>query len=101
MILLHCDVASLHLRPINLILLLNHDGCKPSSSSSMTKNVPDVVVAKHQRRTIVAARRVISEHIHHILTSFAFACEGRTRESSVEKRKAQTKLERSTKDVRL
>ena len=48
MILLDGDVSGLGLGAINLVLLFDHDSCQTSSSSRVTKNVSDVVVAKHQ-----------------------------------------------------
>ena len=56
MILLHGDVVRLCIRAANLVL----------SSGCVTKNVANVVVTKHKRSTVVAARRVIPEDIHHI-----------------------------------
>ena len=45
MVLLNGDVARLGLRALDLVLLLN-DRCEASSSSRVTQNVPDVVVAE-------------------------------------------------------
>ena len=56
------DVTRLHVRPSDLVLLLNHD--RGETTSGMSENVSDVIVAKHRRRTIVAANRVIPSVTH-------------------------------------
>src|SRR5690349_18313071 len=64
MVLLNCDVGRLRLRAVALVLLLNHNRREASSTCRVTKNVPDVVVAKHQGGSVEAAKRVIAEHVH-------------------------------------
>ena len=64
MILLDGDVTRLHVRTSDLVLLFNHDRGETSTSSGMSKDVSDVVVAKHQRRPVVTTNRVIPEHVH-------------------------------------
>ena len=48
MVLLDGDVSGLGLGAINRVLLFDHDSCQTSSSGRVTKNISDVVVAKHQ-----------------------------------------------------
>ena len=66
MILLHGDVSGLCIRAVNLVLLLDYNRRKSSASGCVTENVANVGVTKQQRRTVVAARCVIREDIHHI-----------------------------------
>ena len=63
-ILLDGDVTRLHIGTSYLVLLFNHNRGETSTSSGMSKNVSDVIVAKHQRRTIVTTNCVISEDVH-------------------------------------
>ena len=63
-VLLDSDVTRLHVRASNLVFLLNHNRRETSTSSGMSENVSDVVVTKHQRRTVVTARGVITKHVH-------------------------------------
>src|SRR6185312_9552347 len=64
MVLLNCDVARFCFRAVDLVLLLNHDRREASSPCRVTKNVPDVVVTKHQGGSREAAKRVVAEHVH-------------------------------------
>ena len=64
MVLLNCDVARFCFRAVDLVLFLNHDRREASSPCRVTKNVPDVVVTKHQGGSVEAAERVVAEHIH-------------------------------------
>src|SRR3954470_15858552 len=52
MVLLHCDVARFGVRAVDLVLLLDHDRREACSPCRVTKNVPDVVVTKHQGGTM-------------------------------------------------
>src|SRR5690348_16188569 len=70
MILLNSDVAWFCPRPSNLVLLLKDNGCETSTPGGVAKNVSDIVVTKQQRRPMVTARRVISEHVHSALQAF-------------------------------
>ena len=87
MILLDRDVSGLGLGAINLVLLFDHDSCQTSSSGRVTKNVSDVVVAKHKERTTVTAGSVISKHVHLLRTSLAVTTERRTWKRRIEERK--------------
>ena len=96
MILLHGDVARLGARALNLVLLLDDNCCEPSASSCVAKNVANVVVTKQKRRTVVAARCVISKDVHLERTRLALV-----EKRLAEQRHAQAKLQSSAKDVRL
>ena len=87
-ILLDCDIAWLLVRSSDLVLLLNHDRGETSTSSGMTENISDIVVAKHQRWTVMAARRVVSKHVHLRSAGFAVTGECWTRKRRVEQRQA-------------
>ena len=87
-ILLDSDIAWLRVRSSDLVLLLNHDSGETSASSGMAKNVPDIVVAKHQRRTVMTARRVVSKHVHLRSAAFAVAITCGTWKGRVEQRHA-------------
>ena len=102
MILLDGDVSGLGLGAINLVLLLDHDSCQTSSSGRVTKNVSDVVVAKHKGRTVVTAGSVISKHVHLLRTSLAVTtAERRTRKRRIEEWNSQSELESRSEDIRL
>jgi len=100
-VLLHCDVAWFHQRSLNLVLFLDHDSREAGCSGRVTENVSDVVVAKHQRRTIVATGCVISVQVHHRTTGIAFIAEGGTRKGSIEQGQTQAELECSAEDIGL
>jgi hypothetical protein len=89
MVLLDGDVARLRVRAVDLVFLLDHHRCETSSSSRVTENVTHVVVTKHKRGTVMAARCMISEDVHLGCTGFAFAAaQSRAREGLTEQRNA-------------
>ena len=68
----------------------------------MSKNVSDVVVAKHKGRTIVTAGSVISKHVHLLWTSLAVTtAERRTWKRRIKKWNTQSELEGRSEDIRL
>ena len=68
----------------------------------MTKNVPDVVVTKHQGGSIEAAERMVAEHVHlRIASGATTTAHCGAWKGLVKERHAQPKLEGSTKGVRL
>ncbi len=87
-ILLDSDIAWLLVRASDLVLLLNHNRGETSTSGGMTENVSDIVVAKHQRWTVMTARRVISEHVHLRSADCAVVAERGTRKRCVEQGQA-------------
>src|SRR5690348_2195517 len=101
MILLNSDVAWFCPRPSNLVLLLKNNSCETSTSGGVAKNVSDIVVTKQQRRPMVTASRVISEHVHLCIASFSLVAACGARKRCVKKWHSQPKLQRCTKDVRL
>ena len=101
MILLNSDVTWFCPRPSNLVLLLKDNGCETSTSGGVAKNVSDIVVTKQQRRPMVTASCVISEHVHLCIASFSLVAACGARKRCVKKWHSQPKLQRCTKDVRL
>ena len=102
MILLDGDVSGLGLGAINLVLLFDHDSCQTRSSGRVTKNVSDVVVAKHKGRTIVTAGSVISKHVHLLWTSLAFTtAERRAWKRHIKEWNSQAEFESCSEDIRL
>src|SRR5690348_1744952 len=94
MILLNSDVAWFCPRPSNLVLLLKNNSCETSTSGGVAKNVSDIVVTKQQRRPMVTASRVISEHVHLCIASFSLVAACGARKRCVKKWHSQPKLQR-------
>src|SRR3954471_5172465 len=100
MVLLDGDVPGFGPGAFNLVLLFNHDSCEPSSFGRVTKNVPDVVVAKNKGRTVVTTNRMVAKHIQFGTADHAVAAQSWTHRRQVKRNtekdlrlKAKTNLE--------